>query len=86
MQTVFQPILICDNTLRVDCPLEIELSQDKAYIAKKLEIPVDELDRLTYCKGLHYSEYTIWDNRYKVMRRVKKLVQKVIGRNIKTYT
>lgn len=28
VQTVFQPILICDNTLRVDCPIEIEFSQD----------------------------------------------------------
>ena len=65
---------------------EIELSQDKAYIAKKLEISVDELDRLTYFKGLHYSEYANWDTRYKLMRKVKKLVQKVIGRNIKTYT
>ena len=28
VQTVFQPILINDNTLRVDCPEEIELRQD----------------------------------------------------------
>jgi signal transduction histidine kinase len=28
IQTVFQPILINDNTLRVDCPEEIELRQD----------------------------------------------------------
>ena len=65
---------------------EIELSQDKAYIAKKLEISVDELDKLTYCKGVHYSEYANWDTGYKLVRKVKKLVQKVIGRNIKTYT
>jgi hypothetical protein len=65
---------------------EIELSQDKAYIAKKLEISVDELDKLTYCKGVHYSEYANWDTGYKLVRKVKELVQKVIGRNIKTYT
>jgi N-acetyl sugar amidotransferase len=65
---------------------EIELSQDKAYIAKKLEISVDELDRFTYKKGTHYSEYTNWDTRYKLMIKVKKLVQKVIGRNVKTYS
>jgi hypothetical protein len=65
---------------------EIELSQDKAYIAKKLEISVDELDRLTLEKGIHYSEYANWDTRYKLMTKVKKLVQKVIGRNVKTYS
>ena len=65
---------------------EIELSQDKAYIAKKLEISVDELDRLTLEKGICYSEYANWDTRYKLMTKVKKLVQKVIGRNVKTYS
>ena len=65
---------------------EIELSQDKAYIAKKLEISVDELDRLTLEKGVNYSEYANWDTRYKLMTKVKKLVQKVIGRNVKTYS
>jgi len=62
---------------------EIELSHDKAYIAKKLEISVDELDRFTYEKGSHYSEYANWDTRYKLIRKVKKLVEKVIGRKIK---
>jgi aminotransferase len=65
---------------------QIELSQDKAYIAKKLEISVDELDRLTLEKGIHYSEYENWDSRYKLMTKIKKLVQKVIGRNVKTYS
>ena len=65
---------------------EIELSQDKAYIAKKLEISVDELDRFTYVKATHYSEYANWDSRYKLMTKIKKLVQKVIGRNVKTYS
>ena len=65
---------------------EIELSQDKAYIAKKLEISVDELDRFIYEKGSHYSEYANWDIYYKLMIKIKKLVQKIIGRNIKTYS
>jgi aminotransferase len=65
---------------------EIELSQDKAYIAKKLEISVDELDRFVFEKGIHYSKYANWDTRYKLMTKVKKLIQKVIGRNVKTYS
>ncbi len=65
---------------------EIELSQDKGYIAKKLEISVDDLDRFTNERGRHYSEYANWDTRYKLMIKIKKLVQKVIGRNVKTYS
>ena len=65
---------------------EIELNQDKVYIAKKLEISVDELDRFTFEKGIHYSKYANWDTRYKLITKVKKLVQKVIGRNVKTYS
>jgi aminotransferase len=64
----------------------IELSEDKAYIAKKLEILVDELDGFTYEKGIHYSEYANWDTYYKLMTKVKKLVQKVIGQNVQTYS
>jgi N-acetyl sugar amidotransferase len=65
---------------------EIELSQDKAYIAKKLEISVDELDKFIYGKGRHYSEYGNWDIYYKLMKKVKELIQKVIGQNIKNYS
>jgi len=65
---------------------EIELSEDKAYIAKKLGISVDELNAFTYEKGIHYSEYANWDTYYKLMTKVKKLVEKVVGRNVKTYS
>jgi hypothetical protein len=65
---------------------EIEVNKDKVYIAKKLEITVDELDRFTFEKGIHYSKYANWDTRYKVITKVKKLVQQVISRNVKTYS
>jgi N-acetyl sugar amidotransferase len=65
---------------------EFELSQDKAYIAKKLEISVVELDRFVCEKGHHYSEYANWDFYYKIMTQLKKLLQKFLGRKIKSYS
>lgn len=36
--------------------------------------------------GHDYSEYQNWDFRYKLMLRVKSLVQKILGRNVKAYS
>ena len=66
--------------------LGLELQEDKAYIAKKLGISVDELDRLVQEKGHDYSEYPNWDSRYQFMLKVKNFVQKVLGRNVKAYS
>ena len=65
---------------------EIELIQDKSYIAKKLEISVDDLNRFVFDKGHHYSEYSNWDFYYKIMTQLKKLLQKILGRKIKSYS
>lgn len=65
---------------------EFELREDKAYIAKKLGISVEEFDQLIHAKGHNYSEYPNWDSRYKLMLKVKNLVQKVLGRNVKAYS
>ena len=65
---------------------EVELREDKAYIAKKLGITVDELEQLVNSPGHDYSEYPNWDVRYKFMLKVKNLVQKVLGRNVKAYS
>jgi len=65
---------------------EVELREDKAYIAKKLGISVGELEQLIHEKGHDYSEYPNWDAKYKFMLKVKNLVQKVLGRNVKAYS
>lgn len=65
---------------------EVELREDKAYIAKKLGITVDKLDKLVEDKGHDYTEYTNWDSRYKLMLKVKALVQNILGRNVKAYS
>lgn len=65
---------------------ENELREDKAYIAKKLVISIEELEQFIHDKSHDYSEYANWDFRYKLMTIVKKLVQKVISRNLKSYS
>lgn len=65
---------------------EVELQEDKAYIAKKLCISVEEFDKLINEKSHNYSDYPNWDSKYKLMLKVKNLVEKVLGRNVKTYS
>lgn len=65
---------------------EVELQEDKAYIAKKLCISVEEFDKLINEKSHNYSDYPNWDSKYKLMLKVKSLVEKVLGRNVKTYS
>ncbi|WP_299735207.1 N-acetyl sugar amidotransferase [uncultured Endozoicomonas sp.] len=65
---------------------EAELYDDKAFIAKKLGITIEELGQLTYSPGHEYSDYANWDSRYKIMLRVKSFINKIIGRNIKGYS
>jgi len=65
---------------------EVELREDKAYVAKKLGISVEELDKLIHEKGHDSTEYPNWNARYKIMLKVKNFVQKVLGRNVKAYS
>ena len=65
---------------------ENELREDKAYIAKKLGISVEQLEQVIHDKNHDYSEYANWDFCYKLITIVKKLVQKVISRNLKSYS
>lgn len=65
---------------------DLELREDKAYISKKLGIPIDELEKLVMAEGHHYSEFNNWDSRYVLMQKVKSFVQKVLGRNVKNYS
>ena len=65
---------------------KIELQEDKSYIAKKLGISVEELEQFIHKKGHYYYEYPNWDLKYKFMIIVKKLVQKIIRRNVKSYS
>lgn len=63
-----------------------ELLEDKSYVAKKLGISVQELDELTHSKGISYAEYANWDFMYGILVKIKKLITKILGKNVKSYS
>ncbi len=63
-----------------------ELSEDKVYVAKKLGLRLEELEQLVGSVGRDYAEYANWDSRYAFMQSVRVLVQKVLGRSVKSYS
>lgn len=63
-----------------------ELADDKIYIAKKLGITESELEQLTLAEGKSYREYRNWDLFYGLLLSLKKLVVRLTGRNVKSYS
>ena len=62
-----------------------ELEDDKSFVAKKLGISKEALERLVMAPNGHYSQYANWDSRYKMMVRTKLIIEKISGKKIKTY-
>ena len=73
--------------MEIDKPLyeEHELKEDTAYVSKKLGLSIGELEYMVHSIEHDYSEFANWDIRYSFMKSVQSLVQKVLGRNVKTY-
>lgn len=65
---------------------QIELAEDKAYIAKKLGISIQQLESYIDEPSRHYSEFDNWDNLYKLIPKFKAYYQKVFGRMAKSYS
>lgn len=65
---------------------DVELFEDKAYIAKKLGISLEQLDCFVHEKGHDYCEYASWDYYYKIMLKIKRLVREVLDRHGKAYS
>lgn len=65
---------------------ESELKEDKIYIAKKLGITLEQLEELISSPGHSYSDYPNWDNNYKIMRRLKNFVERILGRKVSAYS
>lgn len=63
-----------------------ELKDDMAYVAKKLRITVDELERLSREPGKKYTEYKNWDMKYKIIKSIQEGVESIIGKRIRNYS
>ena len=62
------------------------LEVDKSYFCKKLDITVEELDRLMAEPNGHYTDFPSWDGRYQRMKRFQNKLEGLIGRRIGSYS
>lgn len=65
---------------------EIELKEDKEYIAGKLCITVADLDGYISAPCRHYSEFANWDRWHELLKATQKIVTRLSGKNIHVYS
>lgn len=65
---------------------EVELIEDKAFIAEKLGISVAELDKYVNEPGRHYTDFPNWDGYYALLKKVQSLATKVTGKKFNAYS
>lgn len=72
----------------LDQPLyeQAELREDKHYLAKKLGVSIEDVNKYISEPGHSYAEFANWDSRYAFMKKIQTLVSKVLGRNVKNYS
>lgn len=63
-----------------------ELETDLAYFCKKLRIKRNEFDALMKAPLRHYSEFSNWDARHGLLKRVQRSVERVTGRRMNVYS
>jgi N-acetyl sugar amidotransferase len=64
----------------------IELESDKAYFCKKLRISDGDLDRLMLAPIHSYADFPNWDGRYKILKDVQKILEKLLKLRFKVYS
>jgi N-acetyl sugar amidotransferase len=64
----------------------LELREDKLFVAKKLGVSVEELDKLISGPNHCYSDYANWDKYYNAMRFIKNLLTRILKRNVSSYS
>jgi N-acetyl sugar amidotransferase len=69
----------------LDEPLydELNLEIDIVYLCKKLRISRTEFDEFMSTKVHHYTDFPNWDRLYTIVRKAKRLISGLIGRDIK---
>lgn len=63
-----------------------ELQADLEFFCRKLGITLEELQKLMTAPNAHYSDFPNWDRRYAMMKRVQRLAERMLGRQIAAYS
>lgn len=64
----------------------LELQNDLDYFCKKLRITLSEYEGFMSAPIRHYSEFANYDRRYRALKRVQSLAQRLTGRRIANYS
>ena len=64
---------------------EMELHNDKLFITNKLGISIEELDQILNSDPVDYSKYKNWDYRYKILKKIQILLERIIGKKLSKY-
>jgi len=74
-----------DAIRKLDEPLydKEELEIDIKYLCKKLRISREDFDGFMTVKKHEYTDFSNWDGLYKFVKNAKRLVTKIIGKDIK---
>ena len=64
---------------------EIELINDKRYVANKLSISEQDLDQLINSEPLSYDYYKSWDSRYKFLKMMQAVIESLLGKKLRRY-
>lgn len=65
---------------------EIELKEDKEYIAKKLGVSDDEFEFILQMPSHNYSDFKNSEAKYLRMKRIQNMVSRFLGRSLSNYS
>lgn len=65
-------------------PQELEI--DIAYFCKKLRISRQQFDAFMAAPSHHYTDFPTWDARYRLLKKVQGLVERILGQRVNVYS
>jgi len=63
-----------------------ELETDIEYFCKKLRITREQFDSYLTAPSHHHTDFPTWEARHKLLKKVQRLIQRAIGREVKVYS
>lgn len=73
------------NELTLPLYTPTELSDDFTYIAKKLRLSNQDLQRLIDASPVSYNQYANWDRRYKLLKMGQSFLERFLRRDVRNY-
>ncbi|GAB3468049.1 LPS biosynthesis protein WbpG [Polaromonas eurypsychrophila] len=65
-------------------PQELEI--DIAYFCKKLRITRQQFDGFLAAPSQHYTDFSTWNGRYRLLKKAQRLIERSLGRQVKVYS